>query len=498
MVKFGMFEVKLINAETGQPFPEHKSKEKDEDGKQKIYVKVEPNVEYKIEVRSEYKEYTYYDIEIDGVDLGCYWALDEKSVQDSFEEVRGTTVTKRAFRFAKLPRMCTGAQNITTAWTGTIVVSFCRCVKLRDWEEPDTVKAFTPPKWKEGQLLSAANIEAKSKGSKTVQGKVLSEYIRGPSKYSQKYRVGALIGKITLHYCSVYGLMDAGIVGKTMSKMSWERHRMWFPSKQDGAKETIMQQRIEFGATDKKHSDVVARKTFDLFDLSGETSDSGMENVPDDSDTEVGGSTKKRRRIGRGRVEEEPSQATNAAIIETSSVKIKMEEDSSAEQTGQVSVASPTPYPTTGAGLEFPYGPGDDSDKKPAAVKTFKSPPRREININSSPSTHANISTAKSDTGNSQDTKADANAGELAAQGNVAGVSLNSNARSSQRRISTAKPSKAGKRSAKKETVPKKRLTKPQLIARNSADYLKDSTLLFIAEKTSRGQEKNKTKELLV
>ena len=125
---------------------------------------------------------------------------------------------------------------------------------------------------------------------------------------------------------------------------------MWFPTKKDVAKETIKPQRIEIGATDKKHSDLVTRKTFDLFDLSGETSGSDMENVPNDSDTEVEGGKKKQRRMKTEDGTDEPvtidSQATDTARTDTSSAKIKMEEDpsepSGAEQTNQASTASQT------------------------------------------------------------------------------------------------------------------------------------------------------------
>ena len=157
-----------MHAETGQPFPEHKSKERDEDRKLKMCVEVKPDVECKIEVTSKHKEPTVYNVEIDRRSLGCRWELDKKRVHGSFRDPRDTALTNRAFRFAKPPRMRVGAHsNGTTAWTGKIVVSFFRRVKLKRSEtlklkRLETAQHCAAKEWKEGEVFPADNVEAKS------------------------------------------------------------------------------------------------------------------------------------------------------------------------------------------------------------------------------------------------------------------------------------------------------------------------------------------------
>lgn len=315
MVKSGPFTVQLIHAETGEAFPEHKAKNR------RTYAEVEPGTEYKIQVKSSRVETARYYITLDGEDFGYYWTVKngkEETEDDVQTEINGV-VSRHTLQFAKpAPR----GPNTEASWTGKLQVNFYREKILR---KPRTVER-EESEWTGGNV-SQGQSESKSKGVRTVRGKVISKF---PMKqfWRRTEECGRHLRTVTLHYCSTIGLIEAGILPRPpQSAMTWNLHRQMNP-RSDDTGPTITPTLIQLAPLNSEHAQVVSTKAYELFDLvtdSDEDDSASEEAVEMDLVDESGGAkdTTGSVEAQHGGVE---SEANGSDDVKATEKAVKMED----------------------------------------------------------------------------------------------------------------------------------------------------------------------------
>jgi hypothetical protein len=257
MVQWGDFKIGLVYADTKMPFKEHTK-----DGK--IYVEVEPDVEYFISIHQTGTSRggtTILKFLVDGTDLNYHQystkCKDEPNYKGIPNRQNGVT-TKRALKFTK-PRISQDGTNVNRdLLMGKVEIQMFDGI-LSGYKEKHTefMSTFT---------AAAVDLEqsglAKKKSLRSSEGEttVTKKTSRKPHA---SFKRGAHIDTVTLNYCAALGLMEVGVLEKPDA---WTHHRMKRPVKVEQGVRRVKPKHVQ-------DAGAVGSKTVELFDLCAEASD---------------------------------------------------------------------------------------------------------------------------------------------------------------------------------------------------------------------------------
>jgi len=230
MVRFGPLKVSLVEAESKMPFPEH-----EKDGK--VFVEVEPNVEYYICVErlEEKDKQVNINCQVDGERVkGIVF---KEKIYHGFRYEENGMVFTRALKFG-VPSSSSDAEATPSGMLmGTVSIEAYECGQVVDPPTPSNentgdVPVVSPPKSKPGQqtFISSEplNIDrdlAKKKCVRSELGEKKSKPV--PVGNLLWYSFGEHIASITLTYCGCPGLIEVGVLPKPPM---WDHHRILYPA----------------------------------------------------------------------------------------------------------------------------------------------------------------------------------------------------------------------------------------------------------------------------
>ena len=257
MVQCGDFKIGLVYADTKMPFKEHTK-----DGK--IYVEVEPDVEYFISMQqtgTSRSGTTILSYHVDGKDLNYHQCSskcrDEPSYKGISNRQNGVT-TKRALKFMK-PRISQDGTNVNRdLLMGKVEIKMYDGI-LKGYKDnhKDITSTFT---------TAAVDLEqsglVKKKSLRSGEGEItLTKKTSG--KPHASFKRGAHIDTVTLNYCAALGLMEVGVLEKPDA---WTHHRMKRPAKVEHGLRRVQPKHIQ-------DTGAAGSNTVELFDLCAAASD---------------------------------------------------------------------------------------------------------------------------------------------------------------------------------------------------------------------------------
>ncbi|CAB9523746.1 expressed unknown protein [Seminavis robusta] len=262
MVALGNFSVRLVNAETKEPFKEHGGP----DGK--IYAEVEPGLDYFIETEvvggDDPEKRFLIRIFVDGKKLS-YRSSQSKSGGKRYRgiwSVENRVQKSQALSFQK-PTLVGGASSAgSNSLFGVVKVeileTISRCTKKRVDHSPSSMDVAAIDSDATGLSPGQTKQAVRSGKGHNIETRQLEE------TYTS-YMPGKLLQTFTIHYCTVWGLINEGVLQKPDY---WEAARMKHPCKRPANQNIPVQPKrfkregfVAGGVT------MVAPKEFELFDL---------------------------------------------------------------------------------------------------------------------------------------------------------------------------------------------------------------------------------------
>jgi hypothetical protein len=258
MVQCQDFKIELVYADTKMPFKEHTK-----DGK--IYVEVEPDVDYFISIQQTGTirgAATIATFSVDDKDLGYHHksskCKDRPSYQGIWSRENGVAAN-RSLKFTK-PRISEDGTNVNR---GLLMGK----VEIKMYE--GILKGYKDQHQDFASTFTAAAVDlhqsglAKKKSLRSGEGEITVT-----KNYSGKrvpfYKRGAHFDTVTLNYCAALGLMEVGVLEKPDA---WTHHRMKRPAKPEQGTTRVRPKLIhDTGAAN-------GPKTVELFDLCAADSD---------------------------------------------------------------------------------------------------------------------------------------------------------------------------------------------------------------------------------
>ena len=227
MVQIGDFIVELVYAETKKPFREHTKDTK-------IYVEVEPDIEYFISIQkvgTSHKGYSYVEFFVDEKRLE-YYSLYKASKLDEEADLRGLFQVEngksfhKAIKFVKPKLRGIGDKSGSNLLMGKVEV------KIYD----GIFAGYQNSKYSYASSMSAeklsqnhANLAAK-KSLRSGEGETLTKSKSYSTGQQACFTKGALVDSITLTYCAALGLIEVGVLPKPPH---WVHQRMKHPAKME-------------------------------------------------------------------------------------------------------------------------------------------------------------------------------------------------------------------------------------------------------------------------
>jgi hypothetical protein len=272
MVVKGDFQIEIVEAQTKVPYKEHTK-----DGK--TYAEVEPNAEYWISIQkvravSFRSQNILVMFKVDGKDLGWFKYyphnyIDKEPRCVGLCECKDGVVSSRALRFVK-PEILAGIGSASSEpMIGNMEVEIYEGVIIyvdnsRHQDKLGIMEATT---------VSSRGGTAEAKFVRSAAG----ETTHLTPVTSAKAVKGAKLETITLHYCTVPGLMHVGVVTKPDN--IWEAYKMINPHKKQPRlppNEGLQPKRTKITKTMQVDGRqvVMEEKYQDTFDLSQLPSDS--------------------------------------------------------------------------------------------------------------------------------------------------------------------------------------------------------------------------------
>jgi hypothetical protein len=248
--------IELVYGDTKLKFKEHSK-----DGK--IYVEVEPDVDYFISIQrtgtGRGGDVTLSKLTVDEQDLGYQipisQRMDEPKYCGLYAQEKGVS-TMKALKFTK-PKISEDGTNVKRGLLmGKVVIEIYEGM-FNGYEDRRTFSSsFT---------ASAVDLNqsglAKKKSLRSGEGETV-ETMQAASK-QMKWKRGALLDVVTLNYCAALGLMEVGVLEKPEM---WTYHRMKRPAKPDQGAPRVKAKTIADPAAANP-------KTVELFDLAEVASD---------------------------------------------------------------------------------------------------------------------------------------------------------------------------------------------------------------------------------
>jgi hypothetical protein len=257
MVQSGDFKIELVYADTKMPFKEHTK-----DGK--IFVEVEPDVEYFLSIQQNGTSrggVTLLNFSVDGKNLGFEQrntrCTDEPTYKGIWSRENGVS-TMKALKFTK-PLISQDGTNVTRGLLmGKVEIMMYDGIRngYKDHQK-DITSTFT---------AAAVDINqsglAKKKSLRSGEGEI-TETKNLSTKRRPNYKRGTPFDTVTRNHCTALGLMEVGVLEKPDA---WTHHRMKRPAKADQGAPRVRPKRIHDPGTAES-------KTVELFDLCAAGSD---------------------------------------------------------------------------------------------------------------------------------------------------------------------------------------------------------------------------------
>jgi hypothetical protein len=257
MVQREDFKIELVYADTKLPFIEHVHTK---DGK--IYVEVEPDIEYFISIQQTGTgrgAHTLSKITVDDQDVGYQCTMSKRMDKPMYcglwTKEKGLS-TMKAFKFTK-PKLSEDGTNVKRGLLmGKVEIkmyegTFGGYKDARDFSSSFAASAVD---------FNQSGL-AKKKSLRSGEGKTV-ESIAAASKEAI-FKCGALLDTATLNYCAALGLMEVGVLEKPDA---WTYQRMKRPHKNDQGGPRVKPKIIADPATANP-------KTVELFDLLADSDD---------------------------------------------------------------------------------------------------------------------------------------------------------------------------------------------------------------------------------
>jgi len=204
MVQNGDFTVEIVNADTGEPFLEHKGPAPNFE----TYVEVEPDLEYYIKITGLNTRKAKALVEVDNVSTGSSKIICDRS-KPWFAGCKNSAGDTVAFLFAKA-RIFTGNQDdaVQRCWTGTVKVKFYEHLGHNSSQTSSSI-----PSWQKGNVGATLGVTAlnQKKGVCSEQGRTV---LQSGNAWGPSGKTGALLGTIEMKYCSTVGLINFGLLPK--------------------------------------------------------------------------------------------------------------------------------------------------------------------------------------------------------------------------------------------------------------------------------------------
>jgi hypothetical protein len=227
VVRFGDFEVALVEAESKNPFKEHAK-----DGK--IYVEVEPDIEHFVAIQkvgTSHSGTSIVQLTVDETKLDYHMTYGQSHIHDSqtykgLWQVENGMESQKALKFEK--------PMIKTEGRGSGLLMGKVEIKLYDGIFQGYRDSRNTSMYSHSTNISTAKVGQQHKsvaakkslrsGAGTTTTKV--KLMKGGKKAA--YSKGALLDSITLTYCAALGLIQVGVLPKPDE---WTHHRMKNPHK---------------------------------------------------------------------------------------------------------------------------------------------------------------------------------------------------------------------------------------------------------------------------
>jgi len=255
MVQQGDFTVQLVDAETKVPFKEHYKDDK-------VYVEVEPDIDYFISMKKTGKSdpgcsKCYFGI--DNRNLGYYRRYNNECVYDSpsfcgLLQYENGVSTHNALKFVKPPINDDGSST-SRLLMGKIELKVYEGI-FDGYKQPRNSSRSSCDSWKDAPTLE-------SKKTKATEKKILRS-VEGSIKLSKsvdsmgiRYRTGRLLDTIVLNYCAAVGLIEVGVLQKPSDV--WGYQRMLCPLKSKDS--------LPVAASKKIRTQTTVSGSAELFDL---------------------------------------------------------------------------------------------------------------------------------------------------------------------------------------------------------------------------------------
>ena len=268
MVRRGLYQIELIDAETKIAFKEHQHL----DGR--MYAEVEPDIDYFLNVRNHSNDMTViFQCSVDGKELGysqvispgCDW-----EEQGLYNQQNGAGYHK-SLRFNKLINQDqVGDHEYAGHWTGCVEIKVYEHVEMNEYEtsiREDTASSWTP---NADHILEGLNMSSKKKACNTIKGETRTA-VREFGLY-KKFRCGSLLSTIKLYYCTTVGLIYAKVlVEPPKGLFSFQRPSSIDRKVRDGDEQEVrrsQKRRINNGSTNGIVVETIVRtQTVDYIDL---------------------------------------------------------------------------------------------------------------------------------------------------------------------------------------------------------------------------------------
>jgi hypothetical protein len=224
MVQTEDFKIELVYADTKMPFKEHTK-----DGK--IFVEVEPDVEYFISIQQTGTSRggaTVATFSVDGRDLGYQQTssrcTDEPNYRGIWNRENGVATTK-ALKFTK-PLISQDGTNVTRGLLmGKVEIMMYEGILVG---YIDTSKNFNSKFTASAVDMNQSGL-AKKKSLRSGEGETTVTTNVSGQRHAT-FKKGTHFDTVTLNYCSALGLMEVGILKKPDA---WTYQRMKRPAHPD-------------------------------------------------------------------------------------------------------------------------------------------------------------------------------------------------------------------------------------------------------------------------
>ncbi|CAB9515923.1 expressed unknown protein [Seminavis robusta] len=271
MVVVGNVSACLVNAETKEPFKEHRGP----DGN--VYAEVEPDMEYFIEIAVVGIPNKAFDFGfvVDGKRLSYQQPCELKHGRQhcGIVSVENGTRVNQALCFRQPKRDTQNLDPYSQALVGEIQVDVFDAISV-GLQAPSDIQAST---------IDVAAVDAgigEDKILRSGQGSI--EQVTHHPAMALTYASGQFLQTITIHYCTAMGLIHAGVLPKpdiwTFARMGMKKR----PISHDILK--IQPKRIKSGGLFVGDSLLEEPKEFDFFDLTHLQDEDDKDNSASDAD----------------------------------------------------------------------------------------------------------------------------------------------------------------------------------------------------------------------